>query len=96
MGDSNIAVKFAEIAAAAQTITSESKLIDQVLDDIRTQVVNTLGSWNGEGADTYKQSQEKWDVAAADLNAVLAAIGTAVQQAGEAYQQAEHTNQNRW
>jgi early secretory antigenic target protein ESAT-6 len=91
-----IKVGFGEIAAAASTITTQSKEIDTVLDDIRREVVRVLGSWEGEGSETYKASQDKWDAAAADLNAVLAAIGTAVQQAGEAYQQAEKQNVARW
>ena len=91
-----IKVEFGQIAQAASTITTQSKEIDNVLDEIRAEVQRVLGSWDGEGSDTYKQSQEKWDRAAADLNAVLAAIGTAVQQAGEAYQAAEKQNVSRW
>ncbi|MEU7479352.1 WXG100 family type VII secretion target [Lentzea sp. NPDC042327] len=91
-----IKVEFGQIAQAASTITTQSKEIDGVLDEIRAEVVRVLGTWEGEGSDTYKQSQEKWDNAAADLNSVLAAIGTAVQQAGEAYQQAEKQNVSRW
>ncbi|KOV80615.1 WXG100 family type VII secretion target [Nocardia sp. NRRL S-836] len=91
-----IAVKFGEIAQAASTISTQSKEIDAVLDDIRQEVTRVLGTWEGEGSETYKASQDKWDKAAADLNSVLAAIGTAVQQAGDAYQQAEKQNVSRW
>lgn len=91
-----ILVEFGQIAQAASTISTQSKDIDQILDDIRSEVVRVLGTWEGEGSDMYKQSQEKWDRAAADLNSVLAAIGTAVQQAGDAYQQAEKQNVARW
>ncbi|ANZ37632.1 hypothetical protein BBK82_17810 [Lentzea guizhouensis] len=96
MSGDQIAVSFGEIANAAQTITTQSKEIDTVLDDIRQEVVRVLGTWEGEGSETYKQSQDRWDRAAADLNSVLAAIGTAVQQAGDAYQQAEKQNVSRW
>lgn len=91
-----IEVNFAEIANAANTISSQSKEVDALLDELRAEVSKTLGSWTGTGAETYQASQKKWDDAAADLNAVLAAIGTAVQQAGEAYQQSEQQNIARW
>lgn len=96
MAGDGIKVNFAEIAQAAQTISSESKLVDQMLDDLRTKVVATLGTWESEAAEAYQQKQREWDAASDDLNKVLAAIGTAVQQAGDAYQDAENKNRNRW
>jgi early secretory antigenic target protein ESAT-6 len=96
MSDGRIAVSFAEIQNASSTITSQSREIDQVLDDIRAEVRKVLGDWEGEGSETYKASQDSWDRAADDLNKVLAAIGTAVGQAGEAYQNAEKQNVGRW
>jgi len=93
---SPIKVNFAEIQGASATITSQSKEVDALLDELRTEVVKTLGEWEGQGAEAYQASQKKWDDGAADLNAVLAAIGTAVQQAGEAYQQSEQQNVARW
>lgn len=91
-----IGVNFAEIQQAASTITSQSKAVDQLLDDLKREVQRVLATWEGSATEAYQGAQAQWDTAAADLNAVLAAIGTAVQQAGEAYQNAENQNKGRW
>ncbi|RAS68763.1 WXG100 family type VII secretion target [Lentzea atacamensis] len=91
-----IKVTFAEVAAAAATITSSSKSIDDLNDQLKAQVDKTLAGWMGASGEGYQAAQKKWADSAADLNAVLAAIGTAVQQASEAYAQAEQSNAARW
>ncbi|WP_330272364.1 WXG100 family type VII secretion target [Lentzea sp. NBC_00516] len=91
-----IRVTFAEVANAASSISSSAKSVDQQLDDLRTKVTSTLSGYEGDAATQYQAAQEKWDKAAADLQAVLAAIGVAVQQAGEAYETSERQNAARW
>ncbi|MDX8142618.1 WXG100 family type VII secretion target [Lentzea sp. BCCO 10_0061] len=91
-----IQVTFAEVANAASQISSSAKSVDQQLDDLRSKVTSTLSGYTGDAATQYQAAQDKWDKAAADLQAVLAAIGTAVQQAGEAYEQSERMNAQRW
>lgn len=91
-----IQVTFAEVANAASQISSAAKSVDQQLDDLRSKVTATLSGYEGDAATQYQAAQAKWDKAAADLQAVLAAIGTAVQQSGEAYEQSERMNAQRW
>ena len=91
-----IQVTFAEVANAASQISSAAKSVDQQLDDLRSKVSSTLAGYEGDAAAQYQAAQDKWDKAAADLQAVLAAIGTAVQQAGEAYETSERQNAARW
>ena len=91
-----IKATFAEISAAAATISASSKAIDDLNDQLKAQVDKTLAGWVGSAGEGYQAAQKKWADSSADLNAVLAAIGTAVQQASEAYSQAEQTNQRRW
>lgn len=95
MGGS-IKATFGEIAAAASTIANSSKRIDQLNDDLRTKVTSTLAGWEGNAGEAYQGAQKRWDDSSEDLNRVLASIGVAVQQASEAYQQAEQTNATRW
>ncbi|GAA3664292.1 hypothetical protein GCM10022267_58200 [Lentzea roselyniae] len=92
----SIEVTFAEILQAATTISTQSREVDALLDELRQEVTKTLGGYTGQGAEAYQASQAKWDQGADDLNKVLAAIGTAVQQAGEGYQEAEQRNISRW
>jgi len=89
-------VTFAEIAQASSTISSSATQVDSQLDELRAEVVKTLAGYEGSAAEAYQAAQKLWDEAAADLQKVLAAIGTAVGQAGEAYEAAEKSNQARW
>jgi 6 kDa early secretory antigenic target len=89
-------VTFAEISNASSTINSSATSVQSQLDDLRQEVTKTLANYQGEARTAYEAAQKKWDEAAADLQAVLAAIGTAVGQAGEAYEAAEKSNTNRW
>ncbi len=91
-----IHASFATIANAASTISASSKTIDDLNDQLKAQVDKTLATWEGSAGGEYQAAQAKWAQASADLNAVLAAIGTAVQQASEAYAQAEQKNASRW
>lgn len=92
----NIKATFGEIAGAASTIASASKAIDDLNDQLRAKVTSTLAGWDGAAGESYQEAQKRWDGASEDLNRVLASIGVAVQQASEAYQQAEQTNAGRW
>ncbi|MFD9699154.1 WXG100 family type VII secretion target [Lentzea sp. NPDC059081] len=91
-----IKATFGEISNAASTIASSSKAIDDINDQLRQKVTSTLAGWEGSAGEAYQGAQKAWDSASDDLNQVLAAIGVAVQQASEAYAQAEQTNASRW
>lgn len=91
-----LAVTFAEIQQASSTINSSATQIDSQLNDLKSEVQKTLQGYQGDARAAYEEAQRKWDQAAADLQAVLAAIGTAVGQAGEAYEAAEKKNMGRW
>jgi early secretory antigenic target protein ESAT-6 len=89
-------VTFAEIQNASSSINSSASSVQGQLDDLRSEVTKTLAGYDGDARVAYEAAQKKWDEAAADLQAVLAAIGTAVGQAGQAYEAAEKQNQGRW
>lgn len=91
-----IKATFAEISQAASTITQASKAIDDLNDQLRAKVTSTLANWAGGAGEAYQGAQKRWDDSSEDLNRVLAAIGVAVQQASEAYAQAEQQNLSRW
>ncbi|MET8756739.1 WXG100 family type VII secretion target [Lentzea sp. NPDC004782] len=94
--DGGIKATFGEIESAGSQISSGASQVQQQLDDLKAQVDKTLAAWEGSAQGAYQASQAKWAQAAGDLQAVLAAIGTAVQQAAEAYRTAEQQNTQRW
>lgn len=91
-----ITVSFGSLEAAAGSISSAASKVQGSLDDLKSYLQPLVASWTGSASEQYNAHQAKWDQAAADLQQVLAAIGTAVQRATEDYQQGERLNANRW
>lgn len=91
-----VRVTFGELAAAQGNISSTVNAINSQLDDLKSFLAPMVSTWTGEAAETYNALQRQWDTAAADLNQVLAQIGSAVNVANEQYQTAESANQARF
>ncbi|AHI01537.1 hypothetical protein GCM10010174_08600 [Kutzneria viridogrisea] len=92
----HVQVTFAEVAQAASDIKSIHQSIESHLDQLKSKLAPVVGEWTGEASESYQEAQRRWDQAAADLFATLAAIGSAVQQAGEGYQNAEGAAKKLW
>jgi len=93
---SEIKVTFGGLEAAAASISSNAQKVQGSLDDLKSYLQPLVASWTGQAAEAYQVHQKQWDTAAADLQQVLAAIGTAVQRAGEDYLDGERNNAARW
>ncbi|MCA1655667.1 MAG: WXG100 family type VII secretion target [Pseudonocardiaceae bacterium] len=94
--DGRIKVSFAGLSQGSADIARSAQLIDQELQDLKTKIGKLVSGWTGSAAEEYQQHQRKWDTAAADLQRVLASIGTAVGQAGQDYSDGERQNASRW
>jgi 6 kDa early secretory antigenic target len=91
-----IKVTFGGLEAAAGNIGSQAQKVQGSLDDLKARLAPLVSSWTGTASEAYNTHQRKWDTAAADLQQVLAAIGTAVQRAAEDYRDGERNNAGRW
>ncbi|HEV7648036.1 MAG TPA: WXG100 family type VII secretion target [Actinophytocola sp.] len=96
MPDGQIKVTFGGLEAAAGNISSQASKVQGSLDDLKQYLQPLVAGWTGSASDEYQAHQAKWDQAAADLQQVLAAIGTAVQRAAEDYRSGERANASRW
>lgn len=94
--DGQIKVSFAGLAQGAADISRSAAMIDNRLGELKTDIGKLVAGWEGEAATTYQVHQKNWDDAAAELQRVLATIGTAVRTAGEDYQAGERKNTSRW
>jgi early secretory antigenic target protein ESAT-6 len=94
--DGNIKVNFEGLNQGSADIKKSAQLIEGELTDLKKKIGKLVNSWTGQAAEDYQQHQAKWDQAAGDLQQVLAAIGTAVAQAGQDYFDGERNNANRW
>lgn len=93
---SEVRVSFGELSAAQSNITATVNAVNGQLDDLKRFLAPMASTWEGQAAETYNALQRQWDIAAADLNQVLAQIATAVGVANEQYQAAESANTSRF
>lgn len=93
---SEIKVTFGALGAAQGDVSTTSSRISAQLEDLKRFLAPMVVTWQGQAAEDYQAQQRRWDTAAADLNAVLARIGTALGTANESYQQVEQANAARW
>ncbi len=91
-----IKVTFGGLEAAAGSISTQAGKVQSSLDDLKSYLQPLVATWTGTASEQYQAHQAQWDKAAADLQSVLAAIGTAVQRAAEDYRDGERNNANRW
>lgn len=94
--DGQIKVSFAGLSQGAADITRSANLIQSHLDQLKQDLAPLVADWTGQASEQYQAHQKDWDTAAHDLQQVLAAIGTAVQRAGEDYADGERNNASRW
>jgi len=91
-----IKVSFAGLSQGAADIGRSASMIQSHLDQLKKDLQPLVQDWTGSASEAYQHHQGEWDKAAADLQQVLASIGTAVSRAGEDYADGERTNTNRW
>jgi early secretory antigenic target protein ESAT-6 len=96
MPDGQIKVTFGGLEAAAGNISTQANKVQGSLDDLKQYLQPLVAGWTGNAAEMYNAHQAKWDQAAADLQQVLAAIGSAVMRAAEDYRDGERHNAARW
>ena len=96
MGDGHVKVDFGAVTGLAQSITGQSNKIEQEIEDLKSQIAQLDTLWAGAASEGYQQTKNAWMQAAADLQATLARIGTAVHAASDSYSQTESGNAKLW
>ena len=96
MAEGHMKVTFGALAQAQGDISSTASFVTQQLADLKNFVGRLVANWEGSAQEAYYVQQNKLDAAAADLNQVLAQVGTAVGTANDSFQQAERLNAQRF
>jgi WXG100 family type VII secretion target len=89
-----IQVNYAALEEAASVIQSSSRNIEGKLSELDGQLKKI--EWDGSDREAYAAHKAKWDQAIADMNQILAQIGSAVTTAREGYGQTEQAGVNAW
>jgi early secretory antigenic target protein ESAT-6 len=93
---SEIRVTFAALEAAQSDVTGVATRMTSRLEDLERFLAPLVATWDGQAAADYRVKQRQWDVAAANLAAVLGQIGVALATANESYRRVEQVNAARW
>ncbi|THV22035.1 WXG100 family type VII secretion target [Glycomyces paridis] len=89
-----IAMSYEELDAATAEIASQSGEMTSTLADLRTQLDGM--DWEGGDKAAYEEAKAQWDAAYEKINDILEAVGRAVNNAKERYQEAEAANTARF
>ena len=81
--ESTIRYDFGAISAAATDIKNSSNRINGLLGDLKSQIAPMVGTWEGDSAVAYKDAQNRWDRAAAELNHILETISRTVEDGNQ-------------
>lgn len=93
---SKIKYNFGAIEGAASDIKSTSGRINGLLQDLKDDIQPMTASWEGDSATAYIAAQQKWDNAAAELNAVLSTIATTLSDSNSAMSHVNTQAMNSW
>jgi 6 kDa early secretory antigenic target len=84
------------ILNAQSDVNNAASGIDQQLDDLARYLSPMKAEWDGGASGDYQVLQQRWDTAAADLNAVLRDTRTLLDQIHQRYLETEGRNVRTW
>ncbi|GAA2143030.1 hypothetical protein GALLR39Z86_01490 [Glycomyces algeriensis] len=91
---SRIAMSYEELEAATAEIASQSGEMTSTLADLRTQLEAL--DWAGGDQAAYEEAKAQWDSSFEKINDILEAVGRAVDNAKNRYQETEAANASRF
>lgn len=89
-----VLVQFAHLAQAAMDIKTGSQDIEQILNDMDTELQKV--TWEGEAQAAYNESKMKWNEGMTELKRVLGEVGGGVDAAVQKYQEMEQRQKQSW
>lgn len=96
MGGDEIRYNFGVIEGARADIASTTAAIEDQLFQLKKFIEPLAATWGGTAAAAYQREQANWDRSAADLKAVLDAIGRAVGSGNEEMQETNNRAAASW
>jgi early secretory antigenic target protein ESAT-6 len=86
---SQLLVNHDGLDAAATDLKQASERLQSLLDGLNRDLDARRESWSGSAQDAYLAARAQWDGALHDMRELLFAIGSAVDQANQAYRSAD-------
>jgi ESAT-6 family protein len=92
----HIYVDHTRIETAAGQLRTHKRTFDQILSQLETDLAPMIGSWSGEARELYLTKKRSWDLAAADLTALLGTIAQLTEDAHVGYVNTVNDVKNSW
>ena len=96
MDTGQLKVTFGALDTAAGDIRNGANAIQGRLDRLDSELAPLRADWTGAASESYQRAKAQWTAAITDMQALLAQVGTAVDQSNADYQTAESQNTARW
>jgi early secretory antigenic target protein ESAT-6 len=80
-----IKVNYAAIEEAGGSCKTAGGQIENVFDQLKSQLAPLTDTWTGDAQEAWRQRQDEWNRALGELNALLARIATALPQIADSY-----------
>ncbi|HTK65233.1 MAG TPA: WXG100 family type VII secretion target [Pseudonocardia sp.] len=87
--DGAIKVSYQIIDQAGEDCKNAGNQIEQLFDQLQSQLQPLISTWEGDAMDAWHQRQNEWNRALDEMKSLLARIATALPQISEAYQQTD-------
>lgn len=93
---SEVQVNFGAMQQGVSDIQARYNGIQATLDDLKSYLAPMRATWSGSAKEAYDAKQRQWDQSAADLQAILQSVGTALNGAHDDFHAGETRNTNMW
>lgn len=89
----NFSVDSEQVMAANAAIQSTITRLSQESDTLHAQLQNLQTSWTGMAANSFQELASRWRATAAQVDAQLGELGSALSIAAAQYSEIEYSNQ---
>ncbi|MDR0946058.1 MAG: WXG100 family type VII secretion target [Bifidobacteriaceae bacterium] len=74
-----------QVTQLAETLRSRSGDLNQILNDLDSQVKKLESAWQGDAQDAYKIAQAKWNTSLQRINGILNNVATTTEEISSNY-----------
>ena len=82
-------VDYATIQRAADDCNDSGKELQQLFDQLKSDLAPLINTWDGDAMIAYSQKQQQWDSSFEELKQLLAQIAAVLPQIADGYQGTE-------
>lgn len=91
-----IRINFAALESAATDLTQQANGIEGLLSSERGILDALAGAWTGAAKEAWHANQQRWQIKADELNAILQRLASTLTDVAQDLREAEKANKQSW